>query len=60
MRSRALAAERVGLEVRRASAGGHLIVGSSIPGGRPRSAAAVGKTGIRVEALSPTDPAGSG
>jgi DNA-binding transcriptional MocR family regulator len=50
---RALAAERVGLEVRRASAGGHLIVGVLDPRWTATGLAkALAETGIRIQALS--------
>ena len=49
----ALAAERVGLEVRRASAGGHLIVRIvDLVRTATGLAAALGEAGVRVEALS--------
>lgn len=51
--TRALAAEGVGLEVRRGSAGGHLIVGILDPTWTANAlAAAMADAGIRVEALS--------
>jgi len=51
--ARALAAEQVGLEVRRASAGGHLIVGIVDPRWTATALAdALGEACLRVEALS--------